>query len=210
MAGLLRHQLLMNLPGPSERLFQCTCLCEFSQASAYTKHQHSCTKGKKCLLSALLRAKELLGSAKRSQLDANGGRQYMRSCMTSLSMQPHCQQAPPLSSDQANNSLSTEFCLTLPAMHPLESCAGSSLQANIHIPPSNPNPDTSSMEVDEGLSLVQHRSWHVDIPMPIHYRHYEDVLLQPPPSVPDYTAQQPEFMSPFSDKFHIIWATRPT
>jgi hypothetical protein len=186
----------MSLHGLSERLFKCTCLREFSQASTYTKHQHSCTKGKKQLFSALFRAKDLLGPAKRSRLNAAGGKQHACSCMTSLSTQPHHQQALPLSSDQADKSLDTEVCQTPLAVHPLESCAGSSLQADTHIPPSNPNPDTSSMAVDEGLSLVQRRSRRVNIPMPIHYRQYEDVLPQPPPSVPDHSAQLPVSILP--------------
>ncbi|KAG2747868.1 hypothetical protein P692DRAFT_20735936, partial [Suillus brevipes Sb2] len=41
--------------------FRCTCMCEFTQENAYTKHQHSCMKGKKCLFSALSKAKVLLG-----------------------------------------------------------------------------------------------------------------------------------------------------
>src|ERR1700692_3384795 len=168
----------MSLPGLPERLFKCTCLREFSQASAYTQHQHSCTKGKKRLFSALSRAKDLLGSAKRSRLNAAGGQQYTCSRMTSSSTQPHHQQAPPLSSDQADNSLNTEVCLTPLAVHPLEPCAGSSLQADAHIPSSIPNPDahiqssipnpdTPSMAVDEGLSLAQRRSRRVGVPMPI-------------------------------------------
>jgi Plavaka transposase len=162
-------------------------LRQFSQASAYTKHQHSCTKGKKRLFSALSKAKEFLGSGKRSKVHANDGRQYARSSMTSSSTQ-----APPLSSDQANNSLNTEFCQTLSAVHPLESCAGLSLQTDTHIPPLNPNLSISSMEVDEGLSLAQRRSRRIDVPLPIRYRQYEDVLPQPPPSIPNYTTQRPE------------------
>ncbi|KAG2746626.1 hypothetical protein P692DRAFT_20675989, partial [Suillus brevipes Sb2] len=49
----------------SERLFKCTCTREFTQESAFTKHQRSCTKGKKRLITALSKAKGLLGSVKR-------------------------------------------------------------------------------------------------------------------------------------------------
>ncbi|KAG2757849.1 hypothetical protein P692DRAFT_20711087, partial [Suillus brevipes Sb2] len=50
-----------SIPTP----FRCTCTREFTQESAYTKHQRSCTRGKKRLFSALSRAKDRLGSAKR-------------------------------------------------------------------------------------------------------------------------------------------------
>ncbi|KAG2339571.1 hypothetical protein BDR05DRAFT_891592, partial [Suillus weaverae] len=53
-----------------------------------------------------------------------------------------------------------------------------------------------SMEVDDGLSLVQHRSHCVDVPMPICFRQYEDVLPEPPPSVPSHAAQQPVSILP--------------
>ncbi|KAG2055216.1 hypothetical protein BDR06DRAFT_1007124 [Suillus hirtellus] len=50
---------------------------------------------------------------------------------------------------------------------------------------------------EEGLSLAQRRSWHVGIPMPLRYRQYNDVLPQPPPSVPpSRTAQHSESNPP--------------
>ncbi|KAG2335663.1 hypothetical protein BDR05DRAFT_897973, partial [Suillus weaverae] len=51
------------------------------------------------------------------------------------------------------------------------------------------------MEIDddEGLPLAQRRSRRVDVPMPLRYRQYEDVLPQPPPSVPsDHIALPPD------------------
>ncbi|KAG1777569.1 hypothetical protein EV702DRAFT_1197181 [Suillus placidus] len=42
------------------------------------------------------------------------------------------------------------------------------------------------MEIDEdqGLSLAQWRSQRVDVPMPLCYRQSEDLLPQPPPTIP--------------------------
>ncbi|KAG2740830.1 hypothetical protein P692DRAFT_20752473, partial [Suillus brevipes Sb2] len=55
---------LANSPsGPTP--FRCTCTREFTHESAYTKHQHSCAKGKKRLSSALCKARDFLGSVKR-------------------------------------------------------------------------------------------------------------------------------------------------
>ncbi|KAG2737263.1 hypothetical protein P692DRAFT_20762177, partial [Suillus brevipes Sb2] len=55
----------MHPAGSSTRVFKCTCTREFTQENAYTKHQRSCAKGKKRLFSALSKAKDLLGIAKR-------------------------------------------------------------------------------------------------------------------------------------------------
>ncbi|KAG2336642.1 hypothetical protein BDR05DRAFT_978733 [Suillus weaverae] len=54
--------------------FVCNCGQGFQQESAFTRHQKSCTKGKKCLFSALNKAKDLLGSFKRARtcLDDQG------------------------------------------------------------------------------------------------------------------------------------------
>ncbi|KAG1881540.1 hypothetical protein C8R48DRAFT_587375 [Suillus tomentosus] len=63
------------MAGLPETVFKCTCTREFTQASAYTKHQHSCTKGKKQLFSALSKAKDLLGLVKWSRLSTTGHKQ---------------------------------------------------------------------------------------------------------------------------------------
>ncbi|KIK31581.1 hypothetical protein CY34DRAFT_19778 [Suillus luteus UH-Slu-Lm8-n1] len=50
-----------------------------------------------------------------------------------------------------------------------------------HSAPTSANP---SMQIDEALSLAQRRSRCISIPMPLRYRQYDDVIPQPPPSVP--------------------------
>ncbi|KAG2747421.1 hypothetical protein P692DRAFT_20737439, partial [Suillus brevipes Sb2] len=55
----------MDQADSSGRHFKCTCTREFTQESAYTRHQRSCTKGKKRLFSALSKAKDFLKAAKR-------------------------------------------------------------------------------------------------------------------------------------------------
>ncbi|KIK35225.1 hypothetical protein CY34DRAFT_96480, partial [Suillus luteus UH-Slu-Lm8-n1] len=131
--------------------FRCTCLRQFTQESAYTKHQRSCTQGKKRLFSALSKAKDLLRTAKRSRVDGSG-RSYAR--------------------------LSTMSCNE-----------GSIVSSNIENTPataSNTNFRAAPLETDEdqGLSLAQRRSRCIDVPMPLRFRQYEDVLPQPPPTVP--------------------------
>ncbi|KAG2054377.1 hypothetical protein BDR06DRAFT_982438 [Suillus hirtellus] len=54
---------------PTPTPFRCTCTRKFTQESAYTKHQGSCTKGKKQLFSALSKVKHLLGSTKQSRVN---------------------------------------------------------------------------------------------------------------------------------------------
>ncbi|KIK46533.1 hypothetical protein CY34DRAFT_62856, partial [Suillus luteus UH-Slu-Lm8-n1] len=44
--------------------------------------------------------------------------------------------------------------------------------------------------------LAQRRSRRIGVPMPVRYRQYDDVLPQPPPSVPSSQTQQPEFITP--------------
>ncbi|KAG1824260.1 hypothetical protein EV424DRAFT_1346029 [Suillus variegatus] len=89
-----------SMVNPSETLFKCTCTRVFTQANAYTKHQHSCTRGKKRLFSALSKAKDLLGAVKRSRLSANAVRQDARASTASSSTQFHRSNTPSLSSDQ--------------------------------------------------------------------------------------------------------------
>ncbi|KIK34654.1 hypothetical protein CY34DRAFT_61479, partial [Suillus luteus UH-Slu-Lm8-n1] len=151
----------------------CTCTREFTQESAFTRHQCSCSKGKKRLITALSKAKDLLGST------------YSTTGSSSLH---------PYSASPAVQS---------PGEVP---CAGSSLQGNAHIPASNVNTCTISTEED-GLSLAQRRSRRVDVRMPSRYRQYDDVLPQPPPSVPSHVVQQTEFVSP-ADSADLHTTTR--
>ncbi|KAG1834610.1 hypothetical protein EV424DRAFT_1310326 [Suillus variegatus] len=64
--------------------------------------------------------------------------------------------------------------------------AGSSSQENTPATASNTNFRAAPLETDEdqGLSLAQRRSRRIDVPMPLRFRQYEDVLPQPPPTVP--------------------------
>ncbi|KAG1767583.1 hypothetical protein EV702DRAFT_1203618 [Suillus placidus] len=152
-------------------------------------------ESKKRLFSALSRAKDLLGSAKRSRLDENRGRQ-------SLSTQFNHSLVPLSSSGQVNETLNAESSGACPTLslssHPTQevSCA----DALSHNPPPSISQailSTASTELDEeGLSLAQWRSRHVGVHMPLCYRQYDDVLPQPPPGVPpSCTAQQSEFNS---------------
>jgi hypothetical protein len=167
--------------------FRCTCTREFTQESAYTRHQRSCLKGKKRLFSALSKAKDLLGSAKRSRADNNSGRH-------SSSTQFDLPRGPSSSYDQVNETLNAESSNTRSApaaMHPAQEVSRDSSSHNA--PASAPNAmlDTASMEIDdEGFSLAHRRSRRVGVPMPLRYRQYDDVLPQPPPSVPSSRAGQ--------------------
>ncbi|KAG2072207.1 hypothetical protein BDR04DRAFT_1127720 [Suillus decipiens] len=150
---------------------------EFTQENAYTKHQRSCAKGKKQLFSALSKAKDLLGSAKRARLDANGGRQDAHVSMESSSMQLHHPQLLSLPSDHANKALSEQSSNVYSAEYP-----------TLEVP--------SPAEVDDDSSLAQCRTQHVDVQMPLHYQQCEDILPQPPPSIPSQVAPLREFNLP--------------
>lgn len=194
----------MHLAGSSARSFKCTCTREFTQESAYTRHQRSCTKGKKRLFSALSKAKDLLGSVKRPKLDANGGRQVPRVSMESLSTQLHRPLPPPLPSDQVNARPSAES----PNVHSVLSAAGpaldvpcSSLQGNTPISTSTLDLGAAPAEIDDDSSLAQRRTRRTGVRMPLRYRQLEDVLPQPPPSIPSQAAPLPEF-TPSSNPTH--------
>ncbi|KAG2345999.1 hypothetical protein BDR05DRAFT_998050 [Suillus weaverae] len=146
-------------------------------------------KGKKRLFSALLKAKDLLGSAKRSQVDSNRSGQ-------SSSMRFHLPQVLSSSSDEIIDTEHSNVHSTLLAAHPVLSADSSSQNASASA--SDAILGTATMEVDENeLSLVQQRSPCVGIPMLLHYRQYDDVLPQPPPSVPSGSAaQQQELNAP--------------
>ncbi|KAG2155200.1 uncharacterized protein EDB93DRAFT_1247691 [Suillus bovinus] len=118
--------------------------------------------------------------------------------MPSSITHPRCPQALSLSSNHVNEtysvgSSSLHLSLPLAAVHPPGEVpsAGSSIQDNIPIAASNANIGTTSTEED-GLSLVQCRSRRIDVLMSSHYRQYDDVLPQPPPSVPSHIVQQTE------------------
>jgi hypothetical protein len=76
------------------------------------------------------------------------------------------------------------------------SYGGSSLQGDLPVPVSNSNLGTASTKIDEGLSLAQRRTKRTGVRMPQRYRQYEDILPQPPPSVPGHVAQQLESVPP--------------
>lgn len=193
----------MHPAGPSARSFKCTCTREFTQENAYTKHQRSCVKGKKRLFSALSKAKELLGSAKRARLDA-------RVSMESSSTQLHCPQPLSLPSDHANEALSAESSNVDPALSagcPMP-CEGSSLQGNMPISTSASNPAAAAAEINDDSSLAQRRTRRVDVRMPLRYRQYEDVLPQPPPSVPSQATLLRECIPPLNPT-DVPTTTRP-
>ncbi|KAG2120547.1 uncharacterized protein F5147DRAFT_766460 [Suillus discolor] len=125
----------------------------------------------------------------------------------SLSTQLHRLRVPPPSSDDIIDAEHSNVHSTLLAMRPT-SCANSSTQNA-----STSAPDailgTASMEIDEDeLSLAQRRSRRVGVPMPLHYRQYNDILPQPPLSVPsNRTTQQQEFYAPV-DSTDASTATR--
>lgn len=172
--------LIDSSSGPNP--FRCTCTQNFTQVNAYTKHQRSCTKGKKRLFSALSKAKDLLGSAKRSQVDSKRSGQ-------SSSMQLHLPRVPPSSSDEIIDTEHSNARSTLSAAHPVWSANSSSQNASASA--SDAILGMETMEVDEsGLLLAQQRSQHLGIPMPLRFRQYDDVLPQPPPSVPSGSAAQ--------------------
>jgi hypothetical protein len=91
----------------------------------------------------------------------------------------------------------SDIDLTLLTLHPPKEVLRSeySLQAHASTSAPNANLDATRMEMDEdeGISLAQRRSRRVDVPMPLRYRQYEDVLPQPPPSIPScHTAMTPD------------------
>jgi hypothetical protein len=170
--------------------FRCTCMCEFMQENAYTKHQHSCMKGKKCLFSALSKAKVLLGQ-KRAQVD-NNDRRETPSAWSHLPRDPSLSASATLCAEPSNT------CSTTSAMPPLQEVSG--VESSSHNTPglaSNAVLNTVSVGIEEEHSLAQRRTCHVGILMPLRFRQYDDVLPQPPLSIPfSQTAQQPEFDPP--------------
>lgn len=142
--------------------FTCNCGRGFQQESAFTRHQKSCIKGKKCLFSALNRAKDLLGSVKRSRirLDDQGSSSH------------------PISADTGP---------TCPALD-LPVSRNDTPRVDITATPSSTEEITASAPLSasgqEDLSLAQHRTRRNGIQLPRRYRQFEDILPQPLPSVP--------------------------
>ncbi|KAG0692082.1 hypothetical protein DFH29DRAFT_1009432 [Suillus ampliporus] len=110
-------------------------------------------------------------------------------------MQFYLPRDPPLSSNMILCAEPSNTCPTTSAIPPLQEvlCAESSLH-NTSGSASNAVLSMTSVGIDEESSLAQRRTQRVGIPMLLCYRQYNDILLQPPPSVPfSWTAQQPEF-----------------
>ncbi|KAG1804828.1 uncharacterized protein HD556DRAFT_1436995 [Suillus plorans] len=155
-------------------------------------------------------SKDFLGAAKWPRLDAKNA----PTSMAFSSMQFHCLQASFVSSDQVYEPFSEESSSTYPEdkvddgvetrdrngpedpvnRYPVEE--DEPVDGNLPIPVSNANLGTASVEIDKGLSLAQRRTKCTGICMPQQYRQYEDILLQPPPSVPSHTAQHLESAPP--------------
>ncbi|KAG2045780.1 hypothetical protein BDR06DRAFT_1015299, partial [Suillus hirtellus] len=183
--SFLPMDLANSSSGPSP--FRCTCTREFIQESAYTKHQRSCVKGKKRLFSALSKAKDLLGSAKRSRLDHDSTRHHSSTQFDRL--------RAPLPSYETSNV--SNVCSSSPETHPTQEAP---CNASLHNAPalaSDVIPSTASLEIDEeDLSLAQRRKRRIGIRMPLRYRQCDDVLPQPPPSGSfSQTVQEPELSS---------------
>ncbi|KAG1842190.1 hypothetical protein DFJ58DRAFT_732177 [Suillus subalutaceus] len=181
--------------------FRCTCTREFTHENAYSKHQRSCTKGKKRLFSALSKARVILGSVKRSRVDG-----YTRLSTTSSGEHPHHPRGSFPSTEQANEPFNTEpepshVCSTPSGMHHSHEVSGAGPSSQDHplTAASNASIGTTPMEIDEdeSLSLAQWRSRCIGVPMPLRYRQHEDVLPQPLPSAPPgHTTPAPEVNPP--------------
>jgi hypothetical protein len=182
---LTSRQFWMHIADLLVRPFKCTCMHEFIQESAYTKHQQSCVKGKKWLFSVLSKAKDLLDSTKQLRLDCNHGTQDACVNIESSSTLLCHLQTLSLPSNQVNETLSTESShQVLLAGSPTLVVPYSSSQGNMPILTSTPNLGLASAEIDDGVLLAQRRTRCVDVRMRLHYWQHEDVLPQPPPSVP--------------------------
>ncbi|KAG2057274.1 hypothetical protein BDR06DRAFT_980942 [Suillus hirtellus] len=131
---------------PTPTPFRCACTREFTQESAYTKHQDSCTKGKKRLFSALSKAKHLLGSAKRSRVNHSLNKHFTGPSTALLNAHAHLPKDSFPSADLEH--------------------AGPSLQENAPASVSNADLGALPMEIDaeQGLSLVQQRSRRIAPP----------------------------------------------
>ncbi|KAG2341459.1 hypothetical protein BDR05DRAFT_949777 [Suillus weaverae] len=184
------------LPPPSaQKQHWCTYTHQFTQESAYTKYQCSCMKGKKQLFSALSKAKDLLGSSKQSKVDGSG-RPYAH--LSEVQPPCPCDQSPSAGQViEVSIAEPSSTGSTLLAVHPTKefSCAGLLSQGNAPALASKSDFGAVPMGMDNdgNLSLAQRRSRHIDVSMLQHYRQYEDVLLQAPPSFPsDHATPVPD------------------
>ncbi|KAG2088020.1 uncharacterized protein F5147DRAFT_781152 [Suillus discolor] len=119
--------------------------------------------------------------------------------MESLSTQlrrPHTLSLP---SHQVNETVIAEssdvYSISLTG-RPMLEVPCSPLQGNTPISTSTANLGTAAAETDGDSSLVQRRTRRVDVWMPLHYRQHDNVLPQPPPSVPSQVAPLQEFIPP--------------
>ncbi|KAG1779652.1 hypothetical protein EV702DRAFT_1043572 [Suillus placidus] len=113
-------------------------------------------------------------------------------------MQFDCPRVPWPSYDQVNEmSNVSNVRSTPPETHPTQEVSYDASLHNAPAPASDVILSRASMEIDEeGLSLAQRRKRRIGVPMPLRYRQYDDVLPQPPPSVPfSQTVQEPELNS---------------
>ncbi|KAG0698886.1 hypothetical protein DFH29DRAFT_1002425 [Suillus ampliporus] len=77
-------------------------------------------------------------------------------------------------------------------------CVGSSLQGNIPLSTSTPDLSVTPVEIDDDSLLAQCRTRRVDIRMPLRYQQHEDILPQPPLSIPSQTVLFQEFIPPLN------------
>lgn len=144
--------------------FACNCGRGFQQESAFTRHQKSCIKGKKRLFSALSKAKDLLGSAKRARTRLHD--QGSSSHPISADAGPTY---PALDLQVSRNDSDTPGVDIITTPSATEEIAASA---------------PLSASGQEDLPLAQRRTRRNDIQLPKRYRQFEDILPQPLPSVP--------------------------
>jgi hypothetical protein len=148
-------------------------------------------KGKKCLFSALSKAKDHLGSVKRSQVDHNSTRHHSSTQFDRL-------WAPsPSYGKVSETSNVSNVQSSLPEMHPMQEVPCNASLHNALALVSDVIPSMAYLEIyEEGLLLAQWRKWHIGIPMLLQYRQCDDVLPQPLPSGPfSQTVQELELSS---------------
>ncbi|KAG1779684.1 hypothetical protein EV702DRAFT_1213329 [Suillus placidus] len=102
-------------------------------------------------------------------------------------------------SNQVNETLSAESSdvyEVLSGGSPTLEVPCSSSQGNTPISTSTPNLGAVPAEIDDESSLAQRRTRCVDVRMPLRYRQHEDVLPQPPPSIPSQATLLRECVPP--------------
>ncbi|KAG2737121.1 hypothetical protein P692DRAFT_20762509, partial [Suillus brevipes Sb2] len=89
--------------------------------------------------------------------------------------------------------------------------SSSTLLRNTPISTSTPNLGAAPAEMDDDSSLAQRRTRRVGVQMPLRYRQHEDVLPQPPPSIPSQATLLRECIPPSNPTdVHITTCTQPT